>query len=316
MSLKLAFEWILRLIGSDYALRDGALFVSTPERMAFDVVLRIYDVRDLTALLPEYSPPGIDALGTLWPKGQPSILSRELGEQKHLLSAGGLGEMIQTRVRPETWAPELGTSIEARQGRLVVLQRPNVHQEISELLRRLLRERALQVGVDARLLSVSEALLARLRALQKPGEGTVFLRRPQLELITQALQAAEDASLVDAASLTCLNGQRTHTLSGKTFERQGGKEVAIQFRGTILDVRPMVSFDKKYVTMHLQLMRIEGEPVQVFKFSTTVTCLETDTVLLAGASLPDGRRLIALVTPTILHLEPAPEEQPARPSRP
>ena len=89
------------------------------------------------------------------------------------------------------------------------------------------------------------------------------------------------------------------------------------FRGTILDVRPKLGPARKYVTMDLRLTRVSGgnepdEQGQVFRCCGTITCLETDTVLLAGATSPDhgGKRLVALVTPHVLRLEPQTEQKP------
>ena len=79
--------------------------------------------------------------------------------------------------------------------------------------------------------------------------------------------------------------------------------------GIILDVRPSISFDRRYVTMALRITRVNGgrKPPRMFRFRASVKCLDSDTVLLAGASLPgedNPRRLIALLTPSVLHLEP------------
>ena len=48
MRLGAALNWICKLVGLKYALRNEAIFVSKPERIYDEVVLRMFDVTDLT----------------------------------------------------------------------------------------------------------------------------------------------------------------------------------------------------------------------------------------------------------------------------
>ena len=60
MPLGTALGWICRLAGLDYELRDGAIFVSTPERLSQkESRLRIYDVRDLVLKLQDFPGPSL-----------------------------------------------------------------------------------------------------------------------------------------------------------------------------------------------------------------------------------------------------------------
>lgn len=59
-----------------------------------------------------------------------------------------VAELIMTRVCPSTWDSSLGTSIEEREGMLVVIQTPEVHAQIEKLLAGLRATRARAVSVE------------------------------------------------------------------------------------------------------------------------------------------------------------------------
>jgi len=336
MTLELALKWILRLAELDYTLKGKAVFISTPERMRGNVEFRIYDVRDLTAAVTDFPGPEVSPTGRLdGPLSKIDMTGAPFKAKNTLLDqidvAAGLAEMLQVRVKPDTWAAELGTSIEERGGKLIVLQTPDIHALIAKLLDTFRASTRLQVRVDTRFVAVSEDLLAKLRTRDRPGAGVIFLKAPQVKMIEKALAAGDEAAkLVETAGLACYNTQRAHVMSGRSFERrgEGGKLEGTYFRGTVLDVRPTVSFDRRYVTMELRLTRAAPSakhleaPPQFFRARTTTTCLETDTVLITGATVPgtEGKtRLVALVTPTILRLEPGaarPKPKAAAPPRP
>ncbi|MBM4038497.1 MAG: hypothetical protein FJ290_08280 [Planctomycetes bacterium] len=48
MRLEAALNWLCKLVGLRYALRDEAIFISRPERLFDTPVLRMYDITDLT----------------------------------------------------------------------------------------------------------------------------------------------------------------------------------------------------------------------------------------------------------------------------
>jgi type II secretory pathway component GspD/PulD (secretin) len=71
-------------------------------------------------------------------------------------------DMITKRIRPDSWLPGKGTSIEERAGKLVVVQRPEVHRMISSLLTDLRQTQKIMVIVEGRLLTVREGLFEDL----------------------------------------------------------------------------------------------------------------------------------------------------------
>lgn len=299
-----ALKWLLEPADLCYDLKDGAVFVTVWRKLQRDVVRRIYEVHDIAA--------------ATWERPEPHDALSGFGQRRGGGELRGIGELADfiRDIHPTEWGVEIGTSIEARGGHLVILQRPEVHAEIVDCLRRLRERLLLQVRIDAKLFAMSESFLSKLRALTKPGEGTIYLKPVELDLIDRILKEGKDVQLVAAAHATCFNAQRNNSHGGQSIQRvfdDKGKRQRFFF-GTELDVRPLVSFDRKYVTFDMRLTRCEPledeeRGAQVYRFSTTTTCLDTDTVMVAGASMPRAegkppRRLVALVTPTILRLEP------------
>jgi len=164
MTLRLALDWILKLADLDYALSDHAIFVSEKENLKGDVTLRIYDVRDLTEKVPDFPGPelmlevgGADSGG-----GAPGLMLIDAEMDDDGVTAESLAEMISTRVRPGEWDASLGTSIEERGGKLVVMQRPEVHRLIDRLLESFRASQKLLVTVEARFLEIREGFFEEI----------------------------------------------------------------------------------------------------------------------------------------------------------
>ncbi len=162
MSLGLALRWILRLADLDFTLKDEAVYISTPQRLAGEVELKIYDVRDLTYTLTQFPGPEIvlaEAEATGWGGAGGGAIALDDAVDVTAFEPGSLGDLIRERVRPTEWAAELGTSIEEREGKLVVMQKPEIHTLISQLLRTFRDSQTLQVTVQARFLEVRDSFL-------------------------------------------------------------------------------------------------------------------------------------------------------------
>ncbi|MCY3023411.1 MAG: hypothetical protein NTW87_30900 [Planctomycetota bacterium] len=167
MGLDLALEWILKLADLEYALRDNAIFISKPANLTESVELRIYDVSDLTQNIQDFPGPDIqvavvgDATGGGGGGGAGGAGGAG-GFQpvpKVAPTLTNIADMIRNRVRPESWDAALGTSIEERAGRLVVMQRPEVHALIDQLLSNFRATQKMMVNIEARFLTIREAYL-------------------------------------------------------------------------------------------------------------------------------------------------------------
>jgi general secretion pathway protein D len=74
-------------------------------------------------------------------------------------TVASISQMIHDRVRPESWDPALGTSIDEKAGKLVVMQRPEVHELIDQLLSNFRATQKLMVNIEARFLELRESYL-------------------------------------------------------------------------------------------------------------------------------------------------------------
>lgn len=198
MTLELALDWILKLADLDHALRDNAVFISSRENLRGDVDLRIYDVRDLTEDIPDFPGPelalevgGTEGMGAA---GAGGVLVEMGAAEGETITAESLAEMIRERVRPDEWASELGTSIQERGGRLVVMQRPEVHRLIDKLLESFRAAQKLLVTVEGRFLEIREGFFEEIGIDwgRLPSRGPIISPTPfgnalGSEIITQTL---------------------------------------------------------------------------------------------------------------------------------
>lgn len=161
MPLRTALKWILRLADLDFTLKNEAVFISTPQNLAGEVELKIYDVRDLTYSITNFPGPELilasaSGGGGMGGMGGPITLD---DTPEVIVEAGSLAELIMSRVAPAKWDAALGTSIEERSGKLVVMQEPEVHRLIAQLLRAFRESQTLQVTVQARFIEVRDSFL-------------------------------------------------------------------------------------------------------------------------------------------------------------
>ncbi|MBN1808183.1 MAG: hypothetical protein JW909_03880 [Planctomycetes bacterium] len=158
MKLELALDWILRLAGLNYMLKDNAIFISKPENLTTDVSMKIYDVRDLTMKVQYFSGPdfALDLGTTAFGGGGLGGIGVVTPEDEDLVTAESLSDMIMNRINPESWSPDLGTSIELSGGKLIVMQRPEIHRMIDKLLSSLRSTQKLLVTVEGRVLNIRE----------------------------------------------------------------------------------------------------------------------------------------------------------------
>lgn len=108
MTQDLALDWVLKLAGLEKNLRDGAVYISTPDaRQNEGIQAVVYDVKNLTDVP--------DAIGTV----------------------AAIADSIRQKVDPSQWDAALGTSMEEMEGRLLIFQRPAMHKKIRRHLKKL-----------------------------------------------------------------------------------------------------------------------------------------------------------------------------------
>jgi type II secretory pathway component GspD/PulD (secretin) len=109
--------------------------------------------------------------------------------------------------------------------------------------------------------SVGQNLAQRGLFIDGSYNWTSFLGQDQLNMLFSAFEQETDAQILEHPSITCFNGQRAHTafihqyayiadydIVNYTFD----PKIEVLNFGNILDVRPVVSSDRKYITMEIR----------------------------------------------------------------
>ncbi|MHC5053721.1 MAG: hypothetical protein ACYTKD_03270 [Planctomycetota bacterium] len=319
--------WITRMAGVGFELSDKALVVtSTSALRSKRIELRIYSIHDLTLEIPDFPGPSImpdtvDGFGGRRGVAFSAERERDLG-----MSAEAIAEFISTRVQPGSWDASLGTSVEERGGKLVIVQATEVHEEIERLLGLLRKNERRMVSFHVRALRAPSSEVKR--ALERTArDGT--LEADAIERLTR-LGRLEPGRLLATTRFTCFNTQRTHGWGGERTDYVGDLEISgdsydpvvLQLRqGLSADVRPVVSDDGRAMIQELRLgysypgnaeftdFRPVGEEVPaevdaapnpvpapgalqlprlpVTEFATTVR-MPTGSTMMFAASPPDG----------------------------
>ena len=157
MELELALKWILKLADLDYDLRNQAVFITQKANLSSNVELEIYDVRDLTTQITDFPGPRID-LGTQAGTIVDPFAAAPVVNQ---LKAPDLVTLIHDRLLPAEFA-DPQTSIAENNGQLVVMQRPEVHDKIRQLLRSIRETQTLQVLTQVRFIDTTDSFLERI----------------------------------------------------------------------------------------------------------------------------------------------------------
>lgn len=296
--------------GIGYSLDGLVVFVSTRARTrAQDVLRRTYDVRDLTCTVSDFPGPDFmpkERLGAAG--GGPIALSEAQAES--IIAAGSLAELIMSRIRPSEWGADIGTSIEERSGRLVVMQTKEVHAEIGKLLDELRATEALFIRLEAKGFVVEHAKLEEaLRGIRPPG----FLRPEDFSRVEKRLLAG-GAARIGTARTICMNNQRTHVFSGTISHYVSDVDVSGSvydpvmtqaFDGFIVDILPVASHDRRFVALEIRIEApeskgarasrkvIEGRPYVVAQGASWSVSKKGDEVSASGGGSGAAAPLIA-----------------------
>ena len=157
-----------------------------------------------------------------------------------------ISQMIHDRIRPETWDPALGASIDERAGQLVIMQTPAVHKLIGKLLN--------DFGALEKTQIVIKGLLMTANNLPKE---TYF----DSATLAKLSKSAGETAVLARPRIVCYNTQRTHIVSGKEFSYIWGynilgdmyePESITVLDGYVLDVKPLLSGDRKTVQVEVR----------------------------------------------------------------
>lgn len=157
MKLRYVIEFIMKLTGLSYTLRDEALYITNSEGLRGDVFMKLYDIRDLTHAMASFPGPDLDIPepGGVGSRLLPPIEPDTAPEINEFI------EIIQKVVSPATWENE-GVAIEDYNGSMVITQTSDVHKQVEELLRTLRNQKGTQIHVKVKFLTVENSLLEEI----------------------------------------------------------------------------------------------------------------------------------------------------------
>lgn len=141
MTLGAALNWICKLVGFRFSLRDEAIFLSRPERIPSATVTRVYDITDLTMEIKNFKGKqralatdlgfGADGGGS----GLRDFLGDgEEGEHEKPMSGSQLIEFLRHIVGPDGWGTEDGMDRVRQVVGLPREERPGKGQELLDLV--------------------------------------------------------------------------------------------------------------------------------------------------------------------------------------
>lgn len=158
MKLRFVLDFIMKITGLRYTLRNEAIFISNEQGTRGDLFMKIYDIRDLTHALSSFPGPSLEIPepGTTGSRLLPPIEPEQRPEASEFI------EIIRQVVAPNSWKEGEGTSIEEYNGAMVVTQSAEVHELIDELLRSLRTQRGAQIHVKCKFLTVENSMLEEI----------------------------------------------------------------------------------------------------------------------------------------------------------
>ncbi len=156
MRLKHALDFVMKLTSLKYAIRDEAIYVSTPEGIRGDAFEKIYDIRDLTHQLRSFPGPEIQ----LPEPGQAGVQILPPIESREVQEASSFIDIVRQVVAPQSWDDV--RTITDLNGMMMVRQTSDVHGQIEELLRQLRNQSGTQVHVKVKFLEIENSALEQI----------------------------------------------------------------------------------------------------------------------------------------------------------
>ena len=222
-----------------------------------------YAVEDLTRAVEDQPAPSrvLKPLGE--PGREPNPFSRLAGSS---VTCANLADSIRRHVRPESWDPTLGTSIEERSGKLIVMQTEEVHSLIRRLLAGFRSRVGRQVAVDARTYAVRSADLDRIwrelrgRGVTPPAlDAQAFAELERLVQVGGAEARYAGSSVVYNRQIGWLGQLKSrrmlvgYDISGDLYD----PDMDTICTGTVIALCPSLSDDASWVSLSVHAGQVE-----------------------------------------------------------
>lgn len=136
LTVRNALEVVLEFVELTFTFRYGMVFITTPETAyAGDTIMRIYDVRDITAKIKNF--PGARIRLRSDESGRPGIEIEDEDPIPEPPTADDLEDLIPDAIAPDSWKENPEAMIMIVGGMLVVRQTADVHAQIARFLSQL-----------------------------------------------------------------------------------------------------------------------------------------------------------------------------------
>lgn len=272
VTLKEVLDWLVKIGGIGYRTEGRVIFVSTPAvTLAPEITMKIYDVADLATTIRDYPGPdfaisvgGVEDVAGTGGTGV-TILDADAGLGGDAADASSIAEMITTRIEPDRWAVELGTSIEQRGNQLIVIQTPDVHRQIDAMLRDMRRVGLRMISFSVRVYESGTDTTTKLLDGQPDAH---FLNEAGLKQLDD-LADLGTVTLRGAYRTTCFNLQRISFTAGRQYsyvadyEIQGdGFDPVVRMihDGLVFDIRPIIVESRREIMAEVRLTHITVDP--------------------------------------------------------
>ncbi len=151
------------VLPASWAVEDGILTISSDDVLRQNTVLEIYDVRDLLFDVPEFdNAPDFNISSGGGGGGGGSSPFSGSSSDPELASpeerVGAISSLIRASVDPGNWQTDGGntSSLTSLNGNFIITTTPRYHREVIGLLNKLRSQRAVQISVEARFMSVDQ----------------------------------------------------------------------------------------------------------------------------------------------------------------
>ncbi|GEM_PF-5799860 len=306
MPANTALDWVLKLANLKRTMRDQALFISTD--VEGDAILKLYDIRDLTLALQDFPGPdvslstGDDDGGTV-EFGEGEAESVSIGDIAELIqnnvSRDTWGENNTIEEHNGKLLVSQKPSVHKQIEELLAFFRRaksmqvNIESRFITIGEDFLEEIGVNWGQDAQspgyidadsnetmiMWNANESFVQGSQLSKTGGFGFAyqFLNMPQLNFMLQALQKNGKGTVLSSPRITLANTQRGHIMVAdqKSYiadytveENSWDPEVKNYQVGVVFDIRPIISADKKYITMVLRPGVAEEKQIRTILITT------------------------------------------------
>jgi|FLOH01.1.fsa_nt_gi type II secretory pathway component GspD/PulD (secretin) len=151
--------------GVTYTFKHGVVYITSTAKAHGNLILRPHEVRDLTALVVDFSGPKLDAIrlpDEEYNDEDGSAFGGTIGESLPMMDPDALAALVQQSVATSTWDTVEGASIVHINGQLFVRHTPEVHQEIENFLEKFRSYTSSMVNIEARFLTITNDYLQEI----------------------------------------------------------------------------------------------------------------------------------------------------------